>query len=106
MERTEEWICSHVVIGIFTKDFESELNKYIYDNVKKPKEKAAVQLPFGGRNVVHNEAAYSGECLVGRIRVKKIVYCIKIVFNINNIFLGYMFGTNRTRRSSGRQANK
>lgn len=69
MERTEEWICSHVVFSVFTKDFESELNRFVNNTVKKAKEKSAVALPLGGNSVPHNEDACSAECLVGWIRV-------------------------------------
>lgn len=74
---------SHVVLGVFTKDLESEINRCLNNTMKKPKEKSVFMLPFGGRNVAHNEETLSAVSLLGRIRVswggKHITWCLLLI---------------------------
>lgn len=81
-------------MGIFTKDFECEINRYINNTMKKPKEKSVFALPLGGRDVRHNKDTCSAVQLVECIRVG---FCltVKFFFYHFKFFLGNVFECNR-----------
>lgn len=68
-ERIEEWMNSHIVTSIFSKDFDSEMHRALLNYVKKPKDKLVFVLPQGGRDVPHNSDTLSAVHLVESIRV-------------------------------------
>lgn len=74
-ERIEEWMNSHIVMSIFSKDFDSEINKALLNFTKKPKDKIVFVLPQGGRDVPHNPDTLSAVHLVEAIRVSLKLIC-------------------------------
>nr|XP_023021263.1 codanin-1 [Leptinotarsa decemlineata] len=68
-ERVKQWLGMHVTISIFTRDFDSEVQKSLYhENKKSAKDKAVFAMPALGSKENHNEDALSGFHLLEKIK--------------------------------------
>ncbi|CAG9815027.1 unnamed protein product [Phaedon cochleariae] len=69
-ERIKQWMNAHVTLSIFTKDFESEVQKTINTDGKKAgKEKPIFALPSGGNKDSHDDRCLSGFHLLEKIKL-------------------------------------
>ncbi|KAF2904562.1 hypothetical protein ILUMI_01609 [Ignelater luminosus] len=68
-ERVQQWINSHVNLGIFSKDFDTEVRHFLASNSsKQSKHKPIFALPIYGKDLKHNPDALSGADLVEHVR--------------------------------------
>lgn len=74
LERVNQWINSHVNPGVFSKEFDSELKRFLWGSSEK--EKSTFPLPPEGKSCTHNALTVTPFKAIECIRVRMIFLCL------------------------------